>query len=562
MKRRTALKLIGVGTASFAFPACSAPLKRVISSFGKDENPLETLDGWDFNPIDRSIGDQKKAVFSGDDPDRTHGILWDKENFIRKSGGIPEPTERVPLVIVGGGVSGSLSAYLLRDLKPIVLERADRFGGNARGESWRGIDYSIGAAYFMEQAEDAPLRKIYDELGFNKMYRVKTTDDPIVLNKKRFDAFWDGETDPKHRDQFEKLRDYFKATLSSVDGLTYPELPIIDPAQRQKIRKLDSETFREHLTRIAGGKLHPHISAAMEHYCWSSFAASFSEVSAAAGLNFYAAEFGEVYIMPGGNSAACEQILKKALDSVPLSHFRPRSVVCDVHVVSDGAIVTYADSENRLKSIHAKAVIMACPKFVVSRVLRDIEPSRLEAIQRLRYHSYLVANVLINQPIKDDFYDLFLIGKGSPDKDFAKASERQKVTDIVLGSYAKPDRERSVLTLYRGIPYDGARPILYSDGAYGRIRSEFEEQVHQDILPLVGVAPEKIVDMRITRWGHPLPMAQQGLFADGTLDRISAPFKERVFFVEQDNWMLPSFETGTTDAIFTAPKVRKAIQGA
>ena len=57
------------------------------------------------------------------------------------------------------------------------------------------------------------------------------------------------------------------------------------------------------------------------------------------------------------------------------------------------------------------------------------------------------------------------------------------------------------------------------------------------------------MDIRISRWGHALPVAQTGLIADGTLEKIRKPFRERVFFVEQDNWALPALDTSVNEAL-------------
>ena len=71
--------------------------------------------------------------------------------------------------------------------------------------------------------------------------------------------------------------------------------------------------------------------------------------------------------------------------------------------------------------------------------------------------------------------------------------------------------------------------------------------------------PENIVDLRIARWGHPLPVAATGLIANGTVEALRTPFHGRVFFVEQDNWALPAFETGVTEAITWSPEVAKVL---
>ena len=549
LSRRAALKLLGIGALAFYLPRL-----------------VKNGSGWlsKHSPIDRTMGlDFRQSTFSGDNPDRTHRLLWDKPGFIKSLGGtLPAPTEEANLVVIGGGISGLLTAFQLREHKPIVLERADRFGGNSRGESWGGIDYSIGAAYLMEPTDGSILHKLLKDLDIaDGFFRVKSTEDPIIYKGERYDDFWSGGTDPDAKLQFTEIQKYFKNTLDGNEGLEFPDIPCMDEEMLAAVKKLDGETFRAHMTRIAGGKLHPHVETALEHYCWSSFGTSFSEVSAAAGLNFYAAEFGNVLVAPGGNSAIAEQVLTKLEESVGESRLRTEHTVFDVTVTENGVNVASMDATGAVKVIRARAVVMSCPKFVVSRILSGIEEPRVEAIKKLRYHSYLVANVLLNKPIKDDFYDLFMIGNGAFDPaDLQGSANRQRVTDVVLGSFAKGAAGRSVLTLYRGIPYDGGRGLLLSDGAYQQFKGEFEQQIQDEILKLVGASPSDVQDLRITRWGHPLPSADAGLIANGVIDAIRKPFQERVFFVEQDNWMLPAFETAATEALIWAPVIDKYLK--
>jgi hypothetical protein len=63
----------------------------------------------------------------------------------------------------------------------------------------------------------------------------------------------------------------------------------------------------------------------------------------------------------------------------------------------------------------------------------------------------------------------------------------------------------------------------------------------------------------VARWGHPLPVAATGLIAGGVVDRIRQPFRDRGFFVEQDNWALPAFETAATEALLWAPEIAKRL---
>ena len=82
--------------------------------------------------------------FFGDDFDNDHIPF----HYIPDYGQLPEPAEDVDVAIVGGGLSGLTSAYLLRHHNTVLFELRDRFGGNALGETWNGIQLFVGQRVF------------------------------------------------------------------------------------------------------------------------------------------------------------------------------------------------------------------------------------------------------------------------------------------------------------------------------------------------------------------------------------------------------------------------------
>jgi hypothetical protein len=155
---------------------------------------------------------------------------------------------------------------------------------------------------------------------------------------------------------------------------------------------------------------------------------------------------------------------------------------------------------------------------------------------------------LLKSEVPSSFYDLFLMGKAE-----------NRATDLVMADFAKPDPERSILTLYRPMPIDGMRSALMAESAYADARKEFETQIAEEVLPLFGMDEGRVADLRLTRWGHALPIADKGRIADGTVDWLRKPFRERLFFVEQDNWCLPAIETSAEEALHFAPLVAKLL---
>lgn len=553
MNRRSFIRVLGAGGTVIYLN----PLRLAHAGTSSKKFDLREL-----SPIDHTLPTPAPRSFFADDPERAHGIFWNPAKLAeleetRKN----TKAEQTDLVVIGGGIAGLTSAYLHRKHKPIILEQAPRFGGNSKGQSWNNIEFAIGAAYIVDPDPKSEIGKLLKELHLSDISTTKEGEDPVALSNKIFKEFWSGETvgnDTQAREQFRKLSDYFRKITAGE--IPCPEIPATTKEQREIVNALDKEGFREHLERIAGGPLHQHIETAMEHYCWSSFGATFGEISAACGLNFYIGEFGALRVFPGGNAKIAERLVEAIASTNSPSNLRNNSLVFSVTATSKGVEIGYLDSKGEVKNISAKAAVMSCPKFVAAKLLRDIEPERLAAIKQLRYHSYLVANVLISSPPPESFYDLYMLADGTiHPENIQSETVRHGVTDVILANFASASKDSTVLTLYRALPYDGARAEIFSPTSYERFRGDLEKQLKLEILPLLKLDPAKIVDLRIARWGHPLPVAAKGLISSGVVDELRKPFKDRVFFIEQDNWALPAFETSVGEAFYYATAVEKVL---
>src|SRR4030095_69300 len=121
----------------------------------------------------------KLAPWTGDDFTLGHKLRMDELPAM------PADSERtVEFVIVGGGIAGLTSAYFLRDHNYLLLEQYDELGGQARGRTYRGIDYSLGAAYM--GSADGIHGKLIDELGIT----------PVELPPTKNSWLWQGKGRP------------------------------------------------------------------------------------------------------------------------------------------------------------------------------------------------------------------------------------------------------------------------------------------------------------------------------------------------------------------------------
>lgn len=500
--------------------------------------------------------------FFGDDFDNEHIPF----HYIPDYGQFPEPAEYVDVAVVGGGLSGLTSAYLLRRHNTVLFELRDRFGGNALGEEWDDVKYSLGSAYFIAPDPGSFLHHFYHELGLHHLVRVSEPPDPMELNGIIRDDFWTGAGfSEEERQAFTR----YAAVVTDVWENQYPEIPLSsDPVEAERVRALDRATFRQDVEQRMGMHMTPMLKAGVQSYFFSSFNSPMEDISAASGWNFVAAEEGGRWVLPGGNSRMVYEIWRRLKDRE--RHVRPqcrphflrgRCRVIDVRPRGQNIQVTYYDADENLRSLRARFVIMAGSKHIAKYVLFDLEhwdSEKLQAMNQIGTLPYLVVNVLLHAPIERDFYDCFLLGDGVHYPMSGDDLEQNPiVADMLRGDYAK-EGSRSVLTLYWPLSWGSARFTLLMNSPWEHYVKLLLPQLRR-MLSLLDVPDSAIRQVRLTRWGHAMPIARPGLIADRVVETAARPIDNKVFFVNQDNWALPAVENSILDAKSVTDEIRRML---
>jgi hypothetical protein len=470
----------------------------------------------------------------------------------------PAPTESVDVAIVGGGLSGLATAYFLRHRRPVVFELRSRFGGVSQGETWDGTDYSMGGAYFITPDPGSFLEGFYRELGLDHAERFNPGgEDPMELNGILHDDFWTGAGLPPEEAQA-ILR--YAEIVSYFADESYPDIPLDDSQDNGWILELDGRTLKADLEERLGMPVPPLLAAGIQSYCYSSFDAGWDRISAASGWNFIAAEEYGRWVCPGGNAWVTDTLWRKLVHEYSrpgrandLDRLRPGTRAVDVRLAADDRVqVTYKDAEGGFHSLLANRVVMACSKHIAKYVIHDLEaldPDKYNAMVAVTTHPYVVANVLLDARISARFYDAFLLGDGDFPMTEPEVEANSRVTDMLDGSYARRGRPpQSVLTLYWPLPWTWARfTLIDASTAWQDYANRLAPQV-ANMLSILNVPAGSVEQIRMTRWGHAMPIAAPGFIADGTAQNVRRPFGERVYFVNQDNWALPAFETCVLEA--------------
>ena len=508
-----------------------------------------------FDPKPRVLGGFRFLNwFEGDDYNDGLNIPFHSAEDVFPGGQPPEPTERIQVAIVGGGISGLGSGYLLRKYNPVVFELHDRFGGNAQGGMLDGSPYSLGSAYVITPDKGGELDAIYRDLGLDRVVRPDILPSPVEINGQINPDVWAGigATD----EDLPAYEAYRQLVLRMTDE--YPDVPFAE----KWMLELDEISLKEHIEQEVGLAIPAPLRAAIQAYCYSSFNAGWEEISATLGWNFLAAEEFGRWIFPGGNAWMADAMWERLLecdsrDPDHAPHLRADSRVVDVRVRKDGLTqVTWRTPEGKFRSLLADRVIMACPKHVCRKVLHGLEqdaPARFNAMV-LHTRPYVMASVVVDRPIPLEFYDIFLLGDPDAYPTTAGESRTWRYTDVLDGSFTPmPGQGRlpvgpSVLSMYWPLPYDSARFDLVLGDPIEAFGLACATQL-RETLPLVGLPESAVREIRFTRWGHAMPIARVGFLASGQPELIMAPYKDSIYFVNQDNWALPAVENSLLDAI-------------
>ena len=491
----------------------------------------------------RVITDVAQTAYTGDDFTRPHAFLWQRVQRLAALGGAPEPSERANVVVVGGGVSGLCSAYLLRDLHPVLLEQGAQLGGNSRGEQWGDLRYSIGAAYISPTEPGGVIDRLFRELGIADELRRSDSSDGggYVLGGRLHDGFWHGESDPARAGEFRRVFDRLKRYYDAE----YVDIPP-EAGQDEALRRLDVITFDAWVTQNLG-TLHPHVAEAFDLYAWSTYGGTVREISAAQMLYFLSSDVQDVAAFPGGNSCISQALARKLEARLPIGSLRPQSLVVEVAPHPEGVTVTYQDQAGILRTILAKKCVVACAKFIAKHIVQGLPAAQLAAMRKLRYRAYIVANVLLRRRTPMEAYDCWRLTGARSQSPRAGFAQRP-FTDLLFAGWAQHDRpEHSGLTLYKALAYDGGRAEVFADGSFASQKAKFEAAI-PEIVQMLGVTEADVAGVRVTRWGHPLPLAERGLISDGIAARACAPVDGRIFFAQQDNWCSPAFEPAFASA--------------
>ena len=477
---------------------------------------------------------------------------------IAKSGSPPDiaTTRRVGAIVIGGGVAGLAAARALRAAgvdDSHVLELEDRAGGNSRGHVIAGMRCPLGAHYLPVPGEQGDeVAQLLDELGVRTTANGRAVYDERMLchtpqERLFIGGGWrEGLLPPPEAlpaaERAATLADYraFAAAVSAAGEADAFAMPTSRSRWSPDLEALDAVTFAAWLD--GRGLMSPALRWYLDYCCRDDYGAGAAQVSAWAGLHYFASRHGfrapgddghrgdssdsgdALLTWPEGNAWITKRL------AAPLGGDRLHGgrVVLTVREGRDEVTVdAWNAAEQRRERWLATRVVLAVPLFVAARLLESPPPALVEAASRLRYAPWLVANLHLDSALDDR--------PGAP----------PSWDNVVYGGVGlgyvdamhqglQPYAGATVLTAYWALGGDGAaalaahrQRLLDEDWRTWSARVLAELEVpHPDLAGRV-----RRVDLM--RYGHAMSVPVPGIRGSAALQALAAP-QRRVQFGHAD----------------------------
>jgi monoamine oxidase len=448
-------------------------------------------------PIDLSrlaAETDSQPVVEGEDNRICHQVR-DGKVFTR-----PAVSARHDVVIVGGGVSGLSAAYLLQHRDILLLEKEPHWGGNAYVMEYDGTPYATGAAFLEKSEYSFDFAK---EIGLQPL-PVNNWDGSIINGEFVADTWGDGLDQlpypPQTREAFKKFK---------------KEMLAIDLVKRQK------ELFAVPFSNFLQG--YPdEIKQWWDNYGPSNWGAATDDTAATIGVYEIQAIGGpkrddDRCTWPGGLGAITKklaEILQPRLTDRMQTGATIIAVVPDKNEVQ----VTYMQGEE-LKTVAAKTVIMASPKFITRRIVQGLPQAQDDAMHQIRYIPYAVVNLIYDKPIFNKGYDTWCPGC--------------KFTDVIVADWVVRNQpgykqKYNILSCYTPLKEE-ERAYLLSESSARRVA----EGVLHDFQKLQSGMNVDPIEVHIYGRGHPLYMSTPKLFTE--VQPIARQSMDRIFFANTDS---------------------------
>ncbi len=472
-----------------------------------------------------------------------------------KSGAFAAPavTRRAGAIVVGAGIAGLAAARALMragvdDVR--VLELEDAAGGNSRGHAIAGMRCPLGAHYLPVPGDRAvEVIELLEALGVRRTEHGRPVyDERMLCHSPQERLFigggWrEGLLPPLEAlpvaERAATLADYraFSAAVAEAGDDAAFAIPTARSRWSPALDALDATTFAAWLD--ARGLHTPALRWYLDYCCRDDYGAGAAQVSAWAGLHYFASRHGfrapgadmaqaadggeGILTWPEGNAWLAERLAAPLGDRLltGLVALRLREGRDDV------SVDTWNAATKQSERWIAPRVVLATPLFISARLVETPAPALLEAAKLMRYAPWLVANLRLDAALDDR--------PGAPSS-WDNVTYRDSGLGYVdaMHQSMRPFAGPTVLTVYREL---GGNSMAELASNRAQLLNEdwrsWADRIVAGLAVLHPDLPHKLRRADLMRYGHAMSIPAPGVRSNAALQALAAP-QRRVHFAHAD----------------------------
>lgn len=446
------------------------------------------------------------------------------------------PLRRTRILIVGTGIAGLACARALARAgidELALLELEDQPGGNSRGHRIGGMPCPLGAHYLPLPGPEAPeVYQLLEELGLVTQQLGRPVYDERHLchspqERLFFEGQWvEGLLPPARsaatREQY--LR--FAAEVEAAQKQLGFSMPTHRSHWTPALSELDAQTFAHWLDRRQLDDV--QLRWYLDYCCRDDYGAGAAEVSAWAGLHYFASRHG--FHPPGAEAGEREAVLTWPEGNAWLASRMAAPLAGRIHTgrtvlrVEAGRhgveLLAWNEQAQSPERWQADQVVLATPLFIANKLVGGTLPALQAAAAQLQYAPWLVGNLHLEAPL------LQRLGAPPAWDNVVYGSAALGYVDAMHQSLL-PVPGPTVLTTYWALPR-GARPALLQQDWRLWARQVIDElaTVHPDL-------PQALQGAELMRWGHAMSIPLPGVRSSAALAALQSP-QGRLHFAHAD----------------------------
>jgi hypothetical protein len=490
-------------------------------------------------------------------------------HLLRDPSRLPAPTQHLAtdVLIIGGGVAGLAARRWLHrhGRESLLVEMDAQPGGNAAAGRNATSAYPWGAHYLpVPDVRNRELLDFLQEAGtltgyapdglpiYNDYHLCHDPEDRLSIQGHWQEGLVPALGLPAEEQaqiaRFLRLTEKLKAATGN-DGRDAFRIPLDESSADAQYRQLDQLAFTAWLDQE--GFTSPALRWYLDYCCRDDYGATAAQVSAWAGLHYFASRKGrahnagaaDVLTWPQGNQFLTEQLRRQANSPLKTS-----TLACQLRETARGVeALLYDASTRRTTRATARQVLLATPQHVTRHLLAGLAE---RPAYPLHHAPWLIANLTVDglpqgpgRPLSWDN-----VRYGSASLGYINANQQD---------LAQSPNGSRVVTLYW--PLTDEAPTAARRRAYQtsyaewlpRVVAEFETY-HPGVTPYIQRA-----DLWV--WGHGMVAPTPGTVWGAGRAAATQPLRGKVFFAHTDLSGVSIFEEGFYQGIRAAREMLAAV---